>query len=115
MNQVVKQKWLEALRGSQYYQGFRGLKKPDGFFCCLGVLCDIHSREKGREWNYDRYYDSCSYLPVEVCDWAGFEPHQLVTNLHGFDVTTQRGCLSVLNDSEQCPFTQIADIIEQEL
>ena len=37
----VKTKWLDALRSGKYKQGRGILRRPDGSFCCLGVLCDI--------------------------------------------------------------------------
>lgn len=35
-----KAKWLEALRGGHYKQGYRSLKDR-GCFCCLGVALDV--------------------------------------------------------------------------
>lgn len=37
---MIKQKWIEALRGDKYQQTVGILKSASGF-CCLGVLCDI--------------------------------------------------------------------------
>lgn len=48
-NQALIDKWLAALRGSDYQQGQGYLHySEDGTdkFCCLGVLCDL----AGTEW-----------------------------------------------------------------
>lgn len=45
------QKWVNALRSGNYKQGTKVLKTQDNKFCCLGVACDIYSKETGEgEW-----------------------------------------------------------------
>lgn len=48
MNADIKSKWLEALRSGKYRQGRRRLRTEDGYYCGLGVLCDI----AGAKWEY---------------------------------------------------------------
>lgn len=50
MDPKWKAKWVEALRSGEYKQGRHSLKDtldPKGpKYCCLGVLCDIHTSVK---------------------------------------------------------------------
>ncbi len=53
MNQRIKEMWVKALKSDEYIQGQGALRKVmDGItgHCCLGVLCDIHSKETGGVW-----------------------------------------------------------------
>ena len=57
MNQELKAKWLEALRGGKYEQG-KGKFELRGKFCCLGVLCiaagQPTTNEGAGNWEYAR-------------------------------------------------------------
>jgi hypothetical protein len=44
MDQVLKPKWVEALRSGDYEQ-IEGFLCADGKYCCLGVLCDVQGRD----------------------------------------------------------------------
>jgi len=120
MNPIVKHKWLEALRSGEYEQT-RGKLKDDKGFCCLGVLCDLHSKETGNEWetlfDVEVYLGIGGILPVRVCSWAELPPSKInpdvyYTNSNGnFFQTT----LAELNDIYKLNFNQIADIIEEQL
>jgi hypothetical protein len=46
MNKKVKAKWVAALRGGLYKQGFGQLRDPEDRCCCLGVLCDVVAPKK---------------------------------------------------------------------
>ena len=84
MNAEVKEKWLNALRSGEYKQT-RGNLKTDCGFCCLGVLCDLYSKEFNVSWEKHlpvsliEHNDTSPYsiggeatgLPVEVLIWAG--------------------------------------------
>lgn len=37
----LKAKWIAALRSGEYRQGRHALRKADGSYCCLGVLCEV--------------------------------------------------------------------------
>jgi hypothetical protein len=41
MNQVIKKKWVKALRSGKYKQGSINLRNTKGGYCCLGVLAEI--------------------------------------------------------------------------
>lgn len=76
MNEDIKQEWLAALRSGEYRQAHEQLRNGDRF-CCLGVLCDLHSKATGAgKWVDDRYYPDneppwIDTLPEAVIEWAG--------------------------------------------
>ena len=72
MNPRIKSNWLKALRSGEYKQTTQRLKDKDQF-CCLGVLCDLHSKETNTCWTgseYTKYLEEDSILPQVVIDWA---------------------------------------------
>lgn len=111
MNQEIKQKWVEALRSGMYTQGKGQLREGDAF-CCLGVLCDIHSKETGTEWSDAGAYCYVGLLSPEVQEWAG-----VTSNGGGYIRLNGIGGMSLptLNDELNYSFEQIADLIEEQL
>lgn len=111
MNPVAKELWLAALRSGEREQG-KGYLNVSGKFCCLGVLCEVAIEsgvevEKG-EYRSVYYYDGrSSYPPKAVYEWSGLGGH---TTANGPDMS-----LSVMNDSEDKTFSEIADWIEENL
>lgn len=108
MNATVKKKWLEALRSGKYDQ-IRGILRCGNAFCCLGVLCDIHSKETGKEWRKEKHYSYFYYetnLPLEVCKWAGIPSN---------NPTVDDYTLAYRNDTLQQSFNEIAEVIETHL
>ncbi len=77
MKSKIKDKWLEALLSGEYTQGFGKMNDGLESFCVLGVLCDIHRKETGREWKKGKHRSSMCYmgagygLPKTVQRWAG--------------------------------------------
>jgi len=133
MYQNIKKKWIEALRSGEYKQGRESLKTTnehnnDSYYCCLGVLCDIHSRGTNTVWsghpNYpvSNYLGCEAFLPHTVIRWAGLEdkvrlvvpyPDDCVEN--NVDITLPNGqqtSATKLNDDMGLSFVEIADIIE---
>jgi hypothetical protein len=112
MNPEVKAKWVAALRSGEYSQGARALRSEDRkSFCCLGVLCDLHSKETGNTWNIDgEYLGQAGLLPVAVKDWSGVP--------HGYGavvaIRERRNGLTIHNDHGES-FALIADAIEEQL
>ncbi len=114
MNPEVKKIWIEALLSGKYKQGKNSLLHADRY-CCLGVLCDLHSKTGQGEWIDDnitkRYRDkqdewdvaSC-ILPAVVVKWAGVPE------------TGEYGDYQSLASDNDCgkPFKKIAEIIERE-
>jgi len=127
MPQVIKDKWLEALRNGDYEQG-KGTLKKDDKFCCLGVLCDIYQKETGKgEWleqkNDEGHKYYCDFfktdsgecksdvLPPDVIKWANVEgDNPIITDKNG-----NTNNLAHYNDSSDYDFKAIADIIEEQL
>lgn len=111
MKPEIKDKWVAALRSGEYKQTSAALQTKEGF-CCLGVLCDLHSKTTGIAWEVggqfpkDMAYLGASYfLPHAVVVWADVAHEgRLPSGLS----------LAVFND-EGVPFSTIADIIEEEL
>ena len=129
MNTEVKQKWIDALRSGKYEQGSEKLRSAQGY-CCLGVLCDLYSKEQSVEWDFrgdndylqptDYWYfeDQSEFLPDSVRDWAGLpvgNPNVRV------DVTAEddeddwfyNDEIANLNDSGYT-FNELSKLIEQQ-
>lgn len=113
MNAAIKRRWVKALRSGKYKQG-RGLLKQGDEFCCLGVLCDLHSSAMGvptlRWTKFDLYGREGFVLPKRVVKWAELEGTNPEFDTEE-DITM---VLAELNDSGQT-FIQIADLIEKYL
>lgn len=105
MNPEIKKKWCEALRSGDYKQCCSGQLRDNKSYCCLGVLCDIYSKETGTEWEDMEYLTGCFGLPEQVQQWAGL-PVSLNTVIGG-------SSLVGLNDYRRWSFEQIADFIEE--
>lgn len=129
MNPEVKAAWLEALRSGRYEQGQRQLR--DGpKFCCLGVLCDLHSRATGRTWEeptdnrpvnggWWRYITRGADLPGEVMEWAGLDSADPKL-AHSYNEERRDGNETCSEFNDGCygaihSFAEIADMIERRL
>jgi hypothetical protein len=128
MNELIKQKWVEALTSGEYSQGKSCLNNGQGGFCCLGVLTDIYAKEHGLEWEFIEDegkpgFDGEVYLtPLDVQAWSGIDtnvpylPFAERANFIGkdpepipeADISTS---IAALND-EGITFPQIADLIK---
>lgn len=104
MKKEIKEKWVAALASGKYRQTDHCLRSGDSF-CCLGVLCDIHSKETGNEWNKDIYLGRADVLPVSVIEWAGVENNS---------PSVGDQVLATLNDTGYS-FKEISAIIERGL
>ena len=76
MNQEIKERWAAALESGEYPQGDCALNQY-GQFCCLGVLCDLHSKETNTKWGIEdektslkSYLENDGFLPDKVQEWA---------------------------------------------
>lgn len=114
MKQSVKTRWVEALRSGDYIQSERRLRGDRGF-CCLGVLCDLASKEDVGEWVNDGNgcwsfqidgRSSISVLPQPVMEWSG---------LASFNPTIRSRKLSEWNDNQGANFKILADMIERDI
>jgi hypothetical protein len=100
MDQQIKSEWVAALRSGEYKQGVQLLRQGD-YFCCLGVLCDLHRKAHQKEGEDDIInswfptrnpemdnvpcfsyrYENTTSLPEAVIEWCG---------LHGCDPFVQQ-------------------------
>jgi hypothetical protein len=84
MKQEIKKQWIAALMGDEYKQGQRALRsvhEGEVTYCCLGVLCDIYSKETGTPWIPERdsevfrMLNLSGTLPDAVQEWSGCALH----------------------------------------
>ena len=130
LNEVIKKRWVAALRSGEYEQGFDELQPDPGKYCCLGVLCCLHAEETDSEWESpdgtsdsclgDSYYYSRMTLPDIVVKWAELpneNPEVTLAYDHrpGEDERPVIRALSSLNDSAKLNFSELADIIDHSL
>lgn len=78
MDAELKAKWVAALRGGEYEQGFGRLRRISANnFCCLGVLCDLM---RPQDWNPDKSGDIYRMdgmggaLPISVMEASKLSP-----------------------------------------
>lgn len=121
---------IAALRGGEYEQGRRRLRRGDAF-CCLGVACDLYKKETGvgawqpvlpksTEPHEERAYRFASpgtdgdaaYLPPYVKEYFGFHNGSGSTLYVDSPADHELG-LANLNDHGGKTFTEIADVIEE--
>jgi hypothetical protein len=121
MKPDVKAKWVAALKSGEYVQGRSRLRTGDTF-CCLGVLCDLHSKATGEKWHINldgtgAYRRTRSMLPEGVMVWAGLDigPDPVVMVKSEFAIGKARRSLSELNDCDKLTFPEIADLIQEQL
>jgi len=110
MVQRVKDLWVKALRSGDYEQGKGALKGLNGY-CCLGVLCDLHSAETGTDWDRGVYLGRGNVLPEVVREWAGLSD-EWGSRIDMDD--RDQGALTTHND-EGGTFNEIATAIDQQL
>lgn len=123
MNQDVKRKWIEALRSGALPQGTGQLHRKNGSYCCLGVLCEMHRQETGGEWGTSKavgssslsYLDSELMLPREVWQWAELPDNNPLVTVKRTEGAPRVILLSDANDNLRLTFSQIADVIEEQL
>ena len=108
MNQAIKTQWIAALRSGEYAQGVGALRTSQGF-CCLGVLCDLHSKTGLGTWNIASYGGSSDILPEKVAEWAALSQSPWINDAPLVDLNDG------INGYEQRTFAEIADLIEEYL
>ncbi len=107
MKEVVKDKWVAALRSGNYEQASGVLYDGKGY-CCLGVLCDVMGlKPEQHDTNFSSEYtfgDESGVLPPAVMEKAGI---RFANGGYAY----ARKALSHDNDRGKS-FNEIADIIE---
>ena len=102
MDKHWKTKWVKALKSGEYAQG-KGCLKDMDTYCCLGVLCEIHTdvRHADGSYIYEEEKEVSNLMPSFLLELG-------ITNVH-------HSRLINLNDGEQANFHQIADYIEKKM
>ena|SRR6188768_1756975 len=113
MDPEVKARWVKALRSGEYVQVQDRLRKGSKH-CCLGVLCDLYTKESGKRWGFSGMkwrdiFDFADLPGPEVCIWAGLPDENPVVR-----IGKAKRALSGHNDNG-APFAEIADAIEEQL
>lgn len=107
MNKEVKERWVTALRSGEYRQTKEKLRDDKGF-CCLGVLCDLYSKEYWKPFlGEDRFsfLGETGVLPEIVYIWA---------SLNNKNPSANYISIAEINDNGDS-FKEIADLIEKHL
>jgi len=119
MNADIKKLWVAALTDGSYTQGTKALRYGSTF-CCLGVLCDLHSKATGQTWHGDSrpefnmtYDGNVAELSNRVRVWAGLDEPDPWVQSDG-----ERRTLASFNDGHKTrkhSFIEIAKLIEDQL
>ena len=137
MNPEIKQKWVNALHSGKYEQGNGKLYSGQGY-CCLGVLCDLYSKENNLKWEFrgddviktedevvPSEFQDCDYfyfdgesefLPESVKEWAQLSANNPQVKVKLEDKEDARFYfdeIANLNDAGYS-FTQLAEIIDKQ-
>lgn len=111
MKKEIKDKWVRALELGEYEQE-QGYLRRANKFCCLGVLCDLYSKEEGISTKWEprnerhqiyEFSNAACILPQDVQDWAGMNSGCGYIKSMNFD-------LGGLNDQGKT-FKEIATVI----
>jgi hypothetical protein len=135
MNPDIKTQWVAALRSGEYTQGFNYLTtvNADGTEkdCCWGVLCKLAVKAEIIPSGVRDIIeiDGCQVVaygderitglpPAEVMIWAGIPDGQADAQVNFCapgDSEARSAWLATINDRRDVPFTEIADLIENQL
>ena len=118
MNPAIKDQWVAALTSGKYKQTQDALNS-NGEFCCLGVLCDLHSQATNTKWtvinrldgkpnNY--YLHEFAALPYSVMKWAEVS----CDYANSVTINGRKDRLDNHNDSGRT-FVEIAKAIKEQL
>lgn len=110
-----REKWVAALRSGEYKQTHGVLKNSDNRYCCLGVACEIFSKENegGFEYIHGEFYfksgdeERVGSPPTNVVKYFG-----LISEF-GIWGEGDGESLVGMNDNGKS-FEEIAQIIEEE-
>lgn len=120
MDPRVKDLWIKALESGDYKKGRYLLRDVKNSYCCYGVLCDLHSKETGKEWGVPvgvnarhRYDGAEQYIPEEVQKWAGMKEHNPTFQApHPQDDVVCTQTLTSVNDITH-DFSEVIQLIKE--
>lgn len=117
MKPEIKAQWIAALRSGEYEQGrgsLRTIYDSWSEYCCLGVLCDLHAKATGTNWDGEVYLNEGAVLPATVIKWAKLDDEAAP---EGYLLIEHNDGLQDEDGSSLAPkdFNQIADLIEKHL
>lgn len=121
MKKEIAELLVTALRSGEYEQAVGKLRNESGY-CCLGVLCDIYSKQDGvtDEWDFYevngvrtyRLLGADAILPPSVWEWAGMRSSNGSFSSSGGLDSSLDNALSQMNDNGST-FSEIAEFIEE--
>lgn len=108
----IQRKWIDALRSGLYEQGRLRLKGSGGY-CCLGVACDVLTKEGLLVECPLGFKDPKTNLQhiASLPETAQFELSLYSKSGDTKDFQTEKS-LSNLNDNKTHSFADIADLLE---
>lgn len=93
--------WVTALSSGEYEQGQSALN-VNSKFCCLGVLCDLATKDGGPQWDHNdrasKFMNEPQTLPIVLRQFM---------ELSDLDITL----LITMNDTYELSFAEIAQFI----
>ena len=108
----LKRKWVKALRSGKYTKTEGCLKRFDGTYCALGILCDISGLG---------YWDNTEPLEHSEEEFLTYKikgskekANQAISHLFKIGLDLE-GTIIDLNDSLNWTFSEMADWIEENL
>jgi hypothetical protein len=100
MDPSIRKRWIAALRGGLYEQGWGQLRDANDKCCCLGVLCDQIEPRKWKQFVGSWLHrGSNGIISKRFARELGLTPREIKQ-------------LVFMNDDGGQTFEQIADVIE---
>lgn len=122
MNKQIAKKWIKALRSGEYKQGQTGRLKSDTGYCCLGVLCEIASKEGLGIFDNNGIFHANGEqkrqsLPSDVLAWSEMKNYMGYFQSDLGEVSLWNMNDGVTNKNQladnRLSFNEIADVIEE--
>lgn len=114
MKNNIAKRWVNALRSGKYKKTTGALKRTDGSYCALGILCDLYKRDgkplgerpaKNPEEDRDDAISMGGEIqlpPKKVLNWAGLGQMQAeeIAGLNDFGDSFKRIATYIENNRE---------------
>ena len=106
----VMELWIKSLRSGKYKQTQACLKNDEGF-CCLGVLCDLASKDGGNEWYAPNQDGQFAFVGFGNISDTEMPPEELTAYV-GMSYDDAHAVANMNDDGYT--FSEIADHLEKE-